>query len=314
MSSAAAAAPVTADDPSQTEKDLVAESEDARKQLEELQVQTIFSLVEPMYIHTSSSRTLSKLLFLTNRQARQLKVESLDKFQMVMGIREKPQFVINLKTSLATLGTGARFEAHWATRRHAISPAGCPTKSTTEHCEPWGLNGLAQTDRRIAVFLRECVLPLAVRTRALVIIGESNYCSLARAFGEICAIEAAKDKDGVLPFTVLHIGSAEKYTLATERTGGTCWWDRSTCLGGACGSHRECLFHTLPSPTGIANQLHNGSKRWRIRKKCARANPRAAASSTAATDQATARACMMVGTSRKPSVRTLRAAASSATG
>jgi hypothetical protein len=62
------------------------------------------------------------------------------------------------------------------------------------------------TEHRVVRFLRECVMPVAISTGALVLLGQTN-CSLSRAFGHMCQVEADKC-GGKLPSTVMFISNA----------------------------------------------------------------------------------------------------------
>ena len=75
---------------------LAAPSEvDARKELNDLQIQAYFSLVENVKVNNHAR----KLLYLTNSQASKLaeKIKSIDHFCLSMGIDPRPQFVVILR-------------------------------------------------------------------------------------------------------------------------------------------------------------------------------------------------------------------------
>ena len=202
-----------------------------RKDLEELQIQTIYSLVEPVPIEVNGSTMMSKLLFLTNHQCRQLDLGNLSKFTQAMDINPAPKLVINFLCSTAShMDTVASEGGHWSTR-----PGGVPTEDLINSGYPYseveGRKGLSATDRKIAIFLRETVLPVAIETNALVLVN-TDWCSLAKAWGEL-VVEEAEKRGGKVPFTVINIGFAMEY-------------DSQSMVPGT-----------------IAYQLRLASKRWR---------------------------------------------------
>lgn len=181
---------------------------DAKRQLEKLQVQTIFSLVEQVEVHSRPC----KLLFLSNKQASDLDVQ-MEKFIQAMDISPRPSLVINLITSFYGNHRvfGARMEKHW-------SQVDTETE-TTLLGEAEGKEGLERLEQRIARFLQQCVLPVAIQTNAIIFTAGPNLCVLQSVFAQLCKSEAAKT-GGVLPFTVINICPAENLIYAA-RTPGT---------------------------------------------------------------------------------------------
>jgi hypothetical protein len=82
------------------------DAEMTRKDLEDLQIQTIYSLVEPTPVEVNGNSMMPKLLFLTNHQCRQLDLSNLEKFTQAMDINPPPKLVINLLPSNARQMTG----------------------------------------------------------------------------------------------------------------------------------------------------------------------------------------------------------------
>jgi hypothetical protein len=83
------------------------EMDDTKKQLEELQIRTIFSLVEPLEIEFDSKTMKKKLLFITNKQARKFDFTNMTHFLQALDITPRPQLVINLMPSCWRSGTYA---------------------------------------------------------------------------------------------------------------------------------------------------------------------------------------------------------------
>jgi hypothetical protein len=188
----------------------------------ETQKLTMFSLVEEVVVN----ERLCKLLYLTNQEATNLNASfKLETFILAMGINPRPQFVINLMPSVVGRSQGRTLEKAW--------------NNFDEMKEPWhmselgGRAGLDALERRIALFLRQVVLPTAIQTNAVVFTNKHDVCILSTIFGKLCEAEAAKNGNK-LPFTVIHIGSAEAYLK-------TSWDDKKT----------------------VAGQLRSGSRRWK---------------------------------------------------
>jgi hypothetical protein len=200
---------------------------DTERQLEDLQVRTVFSLVDAIPVNMRGTLNTKRLLYLTNSQARQFPFENMEKVLQAMEVAQ-PKLVINLFGSIAhnyslCVSTSS---VHWSKK----------TESNTLHFHDYAeLNeqSLRFTDKKIAKFLEACILPLAIQTNALVIC-DNDDCSLSKAWSEICIVEANKRK-GRLPFTVMNF----------------------TCARWVCAAARKA--------DTITNQLAKGSPRWKAR-------------------------------------------------
>ena len=69
--------------------------------------------MEDTPITTKTGNTSSKLLFLTNRQARQIDLDDLDKFMQAMDIHPKPKLVMNFVPSFASSSRVQSKFNHW---------------------------------------------------------------------------------------------------------------------------------------------------------------------------------------------------------
>jgi len=175
---------------------------------------------------------MTKLLFLTNNQCRQLDLSNLQKFTQAMDINPQPKLVINLLQSYV-YDSGANVSSekvHWSNRSAGI-PDENDINGGYSYSELGGEQGITTTDRKIAIFLRDAVLPVAIQTNAIVLVNV-DCCSLSKAWGELVAEETSK-RGGRIPFTVINVGFAADY-------------DSQSQIHGT-----------------IAYQLRLGSKRWR---------------------------------------------------
>ena len=125
------------------------EEDDAKNKLQDLQAKAIFSLVEDISISTKTGNTDSKLLFLTNRQARQIDLDDLDKFMQAMDIHPKPKLVMNFMPSFASASRVQSKLNHWKYQEGKIGIEEAYDVGEKD------LEGMEDTDRRIGVFLRE---------------------------------------------------------------------------------------------------------------------------------------------------------------
>ena len=200
--------------------DDAASTVDAKRQLEKLQVQTIFSLVE----HVELDGRSCKLLFLSNKQAGELDV-SREKLMQALDNPPQSNLLINLISSVhSALEMDSCSMKPWHEKDEA--------KEIASFSETGGRKGLEALERRIALFLQQCVLPVAVSTRAIVFTYRDCCCVLQSVFARLCEAEALKNH-GVLPFTVVNVGTAESLYLASK------------------------------TPGSVAAQLLEGSKRWK---------------------------------------------------
>jgi len=70
--------------------------------------------------------------------------------------------------------------SHWTKRASRVIEG--DVMSGYDYAELGGERGLSQTDCKLAMFLRETVLPVAVQTNALVLAIDDG-CSMAKAWG-----------------------------------------------------------------------------------------------------------------------------------
>jgi hypothetical protein len=189
------------------------EMDETRKQLEDLQIRTIFSLVEDIELDIGGQTAQKKLLFLTNKQARKFDFSNISKVLQAMDVSPMPQLVINLFCSLAHVGQDRPHgvgDGHWLNKMSQ-------TLGRHWHAETSAAD-VHSTDRRLMHFLKTCVLPVAIQTNALVLVHGDN-CSLAHAFSELCCAEVQKMGGGRLPFTVLCIYQAVDLSNPSNRIG-----------------------------------------------------------------------------------------------
>mmetsp|Transcript_69775 Transcript_69775/g.209566 ORF Transcript_69775/g.209566 Transcript_69775/m.209566 type:complete len:130 (+) Transcript_69775:530-919(+) len=97
-----------------------------------------------------------KLLYLTNKQAMELKLEPIEKFVQAMEISPRPKLVMHLFTSIGICTAGAHYDKMWAHFNDAELAGGMCSELD-------GRAGLDELDRRLAMFIRQCIIPVAIR-------------------------------------------------------------------------------------------------------------------------------------------------------
>jgi hypothetical protein len=167
--------------------------EEMKQELEELQIRTIWGLVESLDIDVGGVPGHKKFLYITNGQARRFNFTNINNFLDALDISPRPQLVINL------------FPSHWFS---PLVTAGCmESRGVYEEALCMGLHGETSiqehknSEMAIFLFLQECILPVAIQTNALVMV-HSDECALANAWSDLC--ESQKEKNGgSMPFSTV---------------------------------------------------------------------------------------------------------------
>eukprot|EP00747_Dinoflagellata_sp_TGD_P149465 gnl/TRDRNA2_/TRDRNA2_177016_c0_seq1.p1 gnl/TRDRNA2_/TRDRNA2_177016_c0~~gnl/TRDRNA2_/TRDRNA2_177016_c0_seq1.p1 ORF type:complete len:1155 (-),score=236.24 gnl/TRDRNA2_/TRDRNA2_177016_c0_seq1:118-3582(-) len=169
-------APQPSPTPPKTNKAL--EKSKALQELEKLKVDTMYDMVRDVHVVAGDLTASCKLLYLTNSMAghimnRQEQDESImTKVRERLGLKE-PKTVIRLMPS----HFGG---AYWRTFRYWKGRF--PTKGRPPEITP--KDGEA-TEHQLLLLAKDIILPLAIKTNALIIGGES--CSLTAAFTRVAA-------------------------------------------------------------------------------------------------------------------------------
>ncbi|CAK9007983.1 Hypothetical protein (Fragment) [Durusdinium trenchii] len=221
--------------PNQQEKQYVLQNavgtkDPARKELEELQIKTVVGLVDTVKVEVGGAEVKRKLLFLSNRQARMLPLDSVDRVMSGLDFFPRPKLVIQMFGSTA-VGKGQYSSSelivhHWGDcelQGHDLNKEHYFVSETD-------FKSAQETEFKIQAFLKECLLPLARQHNALIIL-ENTECSLSRAFGRLCAAEAERRR-GNLGFFVLTFINALQVLISSE------------------------------NPATVASRLRNASRNW----------------------------------------------------
>jgi hypothetical protein len=133
-------------------------SEDYRKELERLQIATIYSLVEQVPTNGGSKMNF---LFLTNSQAAEFNFSDIEKVMNAMEIKPRPKLIITIYKSGMTFGsTNSTFGSY--SMEDIFSPR-CYVAEKTR-------SSFKETERELAMFLKDHLLPVCIKTHALVFV------------------------------------------------------------------------------------------------------------------------------------------------
>jgi hypothetical protein len=163
------------------------------EQLEELdtiKIKTMYQMVEDIQISSDGLTLNRKLLFLTNSQARSFNSSNM---QNVFEALELPpaHFVIRL---MASYGGLEQYKSH-AERRGSH-------RELIVYPPELNIDDINTTESQIMLFVKECILPVALQTRALILVGGCNDDSLAMAVQKVLGpIQNRMGKN--CPFTIV---------------------------------------------------------------------------------------------------------------
>ena len=134
-------------------------------------------MVENIDIEMSGSTLPKKVLYLTNKQCSMLDREAMNRCMEALDLG-KPKCVIRLMESC----TGeTNFSVHIEDHFEEHGQFGKTQEFGSELCP----NDSFITTKHIDLFIKNCVLPLAVQTNALIICSGSNDCTLASSLQRV---------------------------------------------------------------------------------------------------------------------------------
>lgn len=192
--------------------------EQADENVDEMKIQTMYKMVDDCRVNVGGRETTKKVLYLTNKQAALFDDSAMERCLQALDIGD-PKFIIMLSTS-----TGVRSQMMKAHAECIRTPA-----------SEWGPDGdmefltpeIDVSDERavesqLLLFMRTCVLPVAMQTRALIIMSGANDCFLGAALSDVAFFEQARlGKD--CPFTVVAtVYEHEVHHLAVRRGSLAC--------------------------------------------------------------------------------------------
>ena len=151
----------------------------------------------------SGERQQVRVLYLTNRQASSIHSEHFPELMRAMKIPE-PKLVIRLTRSLYG-------KAHLDTRSAVAKK--CAENGFCIPLPELNEEDAQKTEMALSLFVKERLLPVAMRTTALVIAYDT--CSLGTAFGRDCA-SVQKSMGSECPFTLLYFCRSRRAPALTR--------------------------------------------------------------------------------------------------
>lgn len=192
------------------------DSDDAKGQLEDLQVATIYSLVEAIQAKAGAVTFNVPILYLTNNQANKFPFHDLSKVLQSLDISPEPKFIINLLDS----------RPFTRNRREGMSDISNvsphfgfedPSATIFDANQVEYMSTITELSR----FMQDKLLPLAIRTNALVLVGSTGgtICALSTEFCRVVARLQQYSGGKRLPFTVLCVTSSFHHTRRMDVPG-----------------------------------------------------------------------------------------------
>ena len=225
-------------------------SEDFRKELERLQIATIYSLVEQVPM---DGRNLN-MLFLTVTQAAEFNFTDIDKVMNAMEIKPRPKLIVTITKSMVHCGATQSMYSHPG-QEDLFTPRCYMGQKNRDD--------LKETETEMATLLKDYLLPVCIKTNALVLLHDAT-CALSSAFGDICQAERGK-RNGSLPFTVLAIVGAHAVANRAQydadsrariiRRGSRRWRQYNHLFMDVFGRPAACDELTADFPAGLTHAI-----------------------------------------------------------
>lgn len=165
--------------------------------VDEMKIQTMFRMVEDVTVQWEGRDIPKKVLYLTNKQANMFDDQSMLRCIEALEVSE-PKFVIIL---LAAMGDSVQMQFAHAEDVLTPTPVTTYLGGDTQRSE---VDASDEDTVRTSVimFMKNCILPLAKQTKALIIVQGANDCFLSAALANVVLEEQARlGKD--CPFSVV---------------------------------------------------------------------------------------------------------------
>ena len=226
--------------------------------VDEMKVKTMYKMIEDIDVRIQGQNVVKKVLYLTNKQAALFDDAAMERCIQELDVGE-PKFIIRLNPS-----TGVASQNQIAHEELEGTPSAEFQSNNLLH-GPWARNWetahmsseLDKLDDRVVetqiiLFMKTCILPLAHRTRATIVISGANECYLATALA-VVAVEEQARLGAACPFNVIAIGwqgdvNSRAVTPEDSRSlaaqilkGSTRWKDRLAIIEPAMAAFSKAL-------------------------------------------------------------------------
>ena len=224
--------------------------EDTKKKKTEFKNWLSDEMVQDVELEHDGELTMRKVLFMPNEYVSRFNATNISKVIKHLGLRERPSnFVITLLPSMM----GAKdFEV---TPQSITEPKNLGEQADyAEKRPPSHAKGDALvTETQTMLFVEHCILPVAMKARALIIISGTNDCSLAVAVQNIMG-PIQKNMGEKCPFTIVGYCSMQNLPLLERAEAG----EQNEEVDE---HHSRSNSNSLPSKPSLAGTLCYSSKK-----------------------------------------------------
>lgn len=186
----------------------------------------------------------------------------MEKVMNAMDITPRPKLIVTILKSLCHVGATYKSDSLILSDEMFTHKLYIAEATKQDHDE---------TTRKMALFLKEYLLPVCIKTNALVFLYDAT-CLLSATFGGLCQAERVK-RNGSLPFTVMTIVGADSVaeranldedSYARMIRNGSRRWKRCSLHGPPSHSSSNALTHPRPyySNSPIHDQIKKMSRQF----------------------------------------------------
>ena len=160
------------------------------QELDDIKIKTMYQMVEDVEISTGGIAVAKKFLYLSNKQAASFNTTNMDNVLQALELPES-HFVIRLVPSLKGM---AENRAHKERHGKFVEKSNLPPLLNEDDRN--------RTEAQLILFVKHCILPVAMQTRALILCGGANDCSLSMAVQKVMG-PILERMGSACPFTVI---------------------------------------------------------------------------------------------------------------
>jgi hypothetical protein len=197
--------------------------------LNEIRVKTMYKMVEQCKVYYGGDEMTKKILYLTNQQSDMLNgnEDAMRRCIKALNLRDSKLVIILLGSC------GVRTQMMYAHPEMENNPRSEFIGGTYLSSE-LNVNDASITETQMLLFMQTIILPLAIKTKALIIVNGANDCSLSSSLATVALAEQARLGENC-PFTVVAMAceyevhykavlEIEKDSLASQICRGSLSW------------------------------------------------------------------------------------------
>lgn len=198
---------------SHTEQEMMSDIVSTReKTIDEMKIKTMFRMIEDVSTEIDGVELEKKVLYLTNKQCSMFDEEGMKRCIEALDLGE-PKCIIRL---IGSYGTAQDYRVHIQRRD---GPEGNYEGRTFAFGSELGADDSYATQKQLVLFFKNCLLPLAKKTRALILLNSADDCALTGALERVVLPELERLGSNC-PFTILGWGNAYKYLYKSVKQEG----------------------------------------------------------------------------------------------